>query len=415
MAGIKAITTWHSGLGNPDLQVISFGWNGLRWPLSRQSSKLFVLLTSLLLQAYHVDLVPAPPWQQRQHIIIPQLFTWLFDSYLDSCHPSSFIMNSTPSWDWHSAEDYLPPTPPMADPIREEPARPATPPQPPVADPAGPRRRRYGPRTCRICLDSEQPMFPESWTTFGISSTSSRPQYVSDDPELGRLLSPCKCKGTQKYVHQGCLNAWRQANSGANRNFWNCPTCGFTYRMARLRWASMLSSRWTQVIVTIFILFMTVFILGFMADPILDLWFDPVGTISDTVASVVTDIEAMEQTTMTEPTTWLEHFTKGFVSLGLVGFLKSMVVMSPWHWWNLRGSGLVGTGRRQGTGRDRMEQMNLAVVILGAFTFLMGTWKVVKALTARVLKRVSDIVIDVDADDEDELEEETAQKNKKDE
>jgi hypothetical protein len=30
------------------------------------------------------------------------------------------------------------------------------------------------------------------------------------DPTLGRLFSPCKCKGTMRYVHVECLRRWRE-------------------------------------------------------------------------------------------------------------------------------------------------------------------------------------------------------------
>lgn len=33
---------------------------------------------------------------------------------------------------------------------------------------------------------------------------------VEEESELGRLISPCKCKGTIKYVHIECLNEWRK-------------------------------------------------------------------------------------------------------------------------------------------------------------------------------------------------------------
>lgn len=151
--------------------------------------------------------------------------------------------------------------------------------QPPPT--ASHNQRRYKPRTCRICLDVVEPKYP---------SNSSKPVYVSDDAELGRLLSPCKCKGSQKYVHEGCLNSWRLSNPTAPRNYWQCPTCKFSYRLVRLHWASMLSSRWAQAGLTVAILIVSIFLLGFMADPLLNLWVDPVGTISETVTSVVTDI-----------------------------------------------------------------------------------------------------------------------------
>lgn len=161
----------------------------------------------------------------------------------------------------------------------------------------------------------------------------------------------------------------------------------------------MLSSRWAQAGLTLFILLTSIFFLGFLADPILNLWVDPFGTVSDAVTSVVTDIEAIKEPDWEPPTTWGEHFLKGFFSLGLVGIFKSMIVVSPWHWWNLRG--LMGTGRRQGTGRARVENISLAFVIVGAFTALMGIWKGVKKLSERVLKNVSERVLDVGGDDGD--------------
>lgn len=261
---------------------------------------------------------------------------------------------------------------------------------------------RYGPRSCRICLDTEQPTYPSDTVfSFGISSASSRPAYISDDPELGRLLSPCKCKGSQKYVHEGCLNSWRLSNPMEARNYWQCPTCKFNYRLARIHWASMLSSKWAQAVLTVLILIIGIFILGYIADPVLDLWFDPVGTISDTVSGVMSDVEAIRPRPYHEPATWMEHFTKGFFSLGFVGFLKSVLAMGPWQWINLRSSGLFGFGRRRGTGRARMDNFNILFVLIGAFTFLMTVWKAVRALSSRVLQTMSHKVIDVGDDNED--------------
>ncbi|CCE27222.1 uncharacterized protein CPUR_00694 [Claviceps purpurea 20.1] len=266
-----------------------------------------------------------------------------------------------------------------------------------------PNSRRYKPRTCRICLETEHPKFRSDLsTTLGISMTSSRPVYESDDPELGRLLSPCQCKGSSKYVHEGCLNAWRLTAPTATRHFWQCPTCKFSYRLARLSWATKLSSRWAQIALTVVVFIVSLFILGFIADPILDLWFDPVGSIADTVSSVVSDPDAVRSYPYQESTTWLEHFTKGFFSLGLIGALKSFIAMGPWHWINLRAGGLFGSGRRGGTGRSRMENFNLLFVAIGVFTFVMALWRFVKAMSARVLTQVSNKVMDVGGDDDDD-------------
>jgi hypothetical protein len=36
-------------------------------------------------------------------------------------------------------------------------------------------------------------------------------------PEEGRLISPCLCKGSMKYVHLDCLQHWRQTSSNSKR------------------------------------------------------------------------------------------------------------------------------------------------------------------------------------------------------
>lgn len=183
--------------------------------------------------------------------------------------------------------------------------------------------------------------------------------------------------------------------------------------MARLHWASALSSRWAQIAVTLIVFVVGIFALGFIADPLVDLWIDPFGTITETVSSVVADIEALEKP-QPNHVTWYEHFVKGFFSLGLVGIAKTMLAIPPWQWWSIRTPGTVGRGRRQGTGRGRVEDMSLIFVLIGAFTFLMGTWKMAKTMIARALKHVSDSVIDVDNGEEEDGDGEGDQEDKKD-
>ncbi|CAH8372251.1 unnamed protein product [Eruca vesicaria subsp. sativa] len=52
---------------------------------------------------------------------------------------------------------------------------------------------------CRICLEENN---------------------SSGDEEL---ISPCMCKGTQKFVHRSCLDRWRSVKGGFA--FSNCTTC----------------------------------------------------------------------------------------------------------------------------------------------------------------------------------------------
>lgn len=117
------------------------------------------------------------------------------------------------------------------------------------------RRPHYRPRTCRICLETVEPTFhtpkaPEPSTLGGLfpgglpgGGTTAEEPFVSYDSESGRLIRPCKCKGSSRYVHEECLQQWRHADpSYGRRNFWQCPTCGFRYRLERLQWGNWISS-----------------------------------------------------------------------------------------------------------------------------------------------------------------------------
>ncbi|KAK4146461.1 uncharacterized protein C8A04DRAFT_34928 [Dichotomopilus funicola] len=264
------------------------------------------------------------------------------------------------------------------------------------------KQRHYKPRTCRICLEVVNPTTEIDDSLAGrVFSSKTRVRYVSEDPELGRLISPCRCKGSQRYVHEGCLQAWRNASPLSDRNYWRCPTCQFEYRLQRLRWGRWLSSKALRGVLTVVIMVATIFILGFVADPILGFWDDPFGSLIETLM----DVELNEPILADDgPGTWYGHFFKGFLSLGILGFLKTMFVMSPWHWLNVR----FGGRRRRGTGRNRVEQINWALVVVGVLTFMGATWKFVNHLMAKTLEKASDHVLDVQEDqpDEDEVEDE---------
>ncbi|OAA67200.1 ring finger domain containing protein [Niveomyces insectorum RCEF 264] len=331
-------------------------------------------------------------------------------------------------------------------------------------------RRRYKPRMCRICFEVVQPTFESvhgddedhehdhddaeaadagamggeqaglgavvgdvaaglrgrvagavasAIPTF-LRSQQDRVRYVSEDPADGRLISPCRCKGSQKYVHEGCLQAWRHAQPLADRNFWTCPTCGFAYRVERLRWGRWVSNRATRALLTLVVFWLTLFVLGFVADPLLDLWLDPGGMLMDTFLEL--DEFADEgllhnlQDALGDHgahgaadggggggdglSGWLEHFVKGFFSLGIVGVVKTFFVVSPWTWWNLRGAG-VGRARRRAGGQARVEGMGWVFVLVGAFTFLGAAWKGINYVSGRILERASEHIVDIGGEDDD--------------
>ncbi|KAI1271540.1 hypothetical protein F5Y07DRAFT_382740 [Xylaria sp. FL0933] len=252
-------------------------------------------------------------------------------------------------------------------------------------------------RKCRICLEWVPPTYEDVGVLGGMRNRRPRRQYISEDGD--RLISPCLCKGSIKYMHEGCLKLWMNENPSKG---YKCDICKYQYRMERLSWAQRLRSPVISLAMTLTILFVTVFLLGFIADPILGLWLDPVGTITDSVipGARFADDDIID---LGEADGWFEHLLKGVFSLGLLGFVKAFLAMSPWQWWNLRTSGIVSGGaRRAGTGRQRMENINLTLVLIGVLTFLYTVWKGTRKYTQRTLDRASQKILNVQTDEDSE-------------
>ena len=55
----------------------------------------------------------------------------------------------------------------------------------------------------------------------------------------GRLISPCRCAGSMRYVHVSCLNEWRTASANP-RSLYQCDQCGYQYSMQRTVYAKWL-------------------------------------------------------------------------------------------------------------------------------------------------------------------------------
>ncbi|KAK4195332.1 putative E3 ubiquitin-protein ligase, partial [Triangularia verruculosa] len=297
-------------------------------------------------------------------------------------------------WSWPDEDGHGTTTPP----VLAAHAATATAPEPIPTEPVPtePSGTRWKPRTCRICLEVVQPSTELDDTLAGRAFASKpRVRYVSEDPDLGRLMSPCNCKGSQKYVHEGCLQAWRNAAPMADRNFWRCPTCLFEYRMERLRWAAWLSSKLLRAAITFLVMIFAVFLLGFFADPIIGYGAYQMGSVID----AEWEDHEFDLPEELETSDWFGHFVKGFLSLGLLGFIKSTLAVSPFHIF-FRG----GDRRRR---RGRPEDIGWVIIAIGLVTFLAGTWKAVSHFSAKVLEKISDRVMDVQGtepedDEEDE-------------
>ncbi|KAJ8609315.1 hypothetical protein MRB53_039190 [Persea americana] len=110
-----------------------------------------------------------------------------------------------------------------------------------------------------------------------------------------------------------------------------------------------------------------VFVLGFVADPIINIYMDPYDSLRGR-ESIWEELEISSDSE--EPVSaWTQHFAKGLISMGLVGFLKTLV-LNPFQWINLRwgGSSWTTGHNRAATGRDRAVNISWIAVIIGVTT-----------------------------------------------
>ena len=143
------------------------------------------------------------------------------------------------------------------------------------------------------------------------------------------------------------------------------------------------------------------FFLGFVADPILNLYTDPYETIvghEDFWQEV--DVNQSKDSL----SGWAQHFLKGLVSMGVLSFLRTMI-LNPFQWWNLRNTGFVG-GRvagRSTTGRDRAVNISWFMVAMGVLSASYFFYQWVQTIISKSLQRIGNNIVDthLPGDDDD--------------
>ena len=143
------------------------------------------------------------------------------------------------------------------------------------------------------------------------------------------------------------------------------------------------------------------FILGFIADPLINLYVDPYDTV---VGKEDFWSEVQIQNVGEGVSGWSLHFVKGLVSMGLVGFLKT-AILNPFQWWNLRGTGWI-SARSSGTsttGRERAANISWIAVVIGISSAFYFFYQWVQSIIARTLQRIGNNIVDTQlpGDDDD--------------
>ena len=255
----------------------------------------------------------------------------------------------------------------------------------------------YPTRHCRLCREDIVPTVTVSNAGFPAPFRSTNITYTSE--EGGRLIKPCKCKGTQRYIHEGCLAELR-AKSPQKNAYLKCDLCGFEYNTKRLLVHDILLSRVARMLLTILIVVFLMFVLGFVADPIINLYVDPVDTMAGQRYWEPVKVDNLGE--KADDSWWIQHFMKGLVSVGVMGFFKAVLLANPWHFWNLRHSGLLGGSTRTTTGRDRAVNISWIAVVIGVGSALYFFYQQVAKFSHSTLSKFANDVIEVQMDDDDD-------------
>jgi hypothetical protein len=158
-------------------------------------------------------------------------------------------------------------------------------------------------KSCRICYGTEE-----------------------DEEELGRLISPCKCSGTAKYVHILCLQEWRKRSTaaGSSKSFFECDLCKYQYSFRQTRYAAILMSWKSKTVATLVLLWSWAFALGFMAHPLLETHVtdEDIELILQFPNIFLQMIGVDIKTRLVPQNGWIEHQFLGTACIGLLGLIK---------------------------------------------------------------------------------------------
>lgn len=261
-------------------------------------------------------------------------------------------------------------------------------------------------KQCRICLDG-----------------------VNAEPELGRLIRPCLCKGSIRLVHVKCLQRWR-TTSPSKSAFYSCPQCHYQYRFARTRVVGIATNPvivggTSALIFTLLVIlasFVTTFFMSSFEEPTSYWGYWGIITPYDVAHDLITaayrvikdgdtfglldddlplrDFPADGPIQFPAPgrkpgLVWrfIRRFLLGLPIIGagsIVHMLLSAPFLGPVHWLaRYRGS------RRRNNSRDLAAIVVIGLILLGTARALYKVYKLTEGMTKRVLLRAEDVILEV--------------------
>jgi len=215
---------------------------------------------------------------------------------------------------------------------------------------------------------------------------SSQPEAISNEKvgsermcrichggeDEGKLFSPCKCKGSIKFVHVGCLDQWRKVSKNS-QSFFQCENCHYKYNFRRTTISQLFKSVWMLQVVTLFVFMVLIIMAGYC-------W------------KLVEYLVAEEEERHFTSFIWVDayHLMTGTILVGFIGFFQLF------FWANFRPFGL----GHAGGGRNNVEVVLIAIVVLiGCIKTLISLYGIVKDLIQRLLLQMENMILEVPQDD----------------
>jgi len=207
---------------------------------------------------------------------------------------------------------------------------------------------------------------------------------VNDVIESGKLISPCKCKGSMKYVHVNCLNEWRLASAN-NTSYYQCDQCKYKYHFQRTKLANFISNKFSILLITILITYLYIFFTGFIIKTIIQLKHYKIGGYKFPKIGFFN--------------IGLEHHFYGFCAVGIYGAFK-MTFSYLFDVTTITNDLFRLTRRRHN--RDDDEITILILLVVGCIKFMYDEYKDVYKKSKETLTILEERILEVNDDDEDD-------------
>jgi len=203
--------------------------------------------------------------------------------------------------------------------------------------------------------------------------------------ESGKLISPCKCKGSMKYVHVNCLNEWRLASAN-KASYYQCDQCKYKYHFQRTKFAKVLSNKLFIFLITILITYLYIFFTGFLLKAIIKFKNYKIGNLKFKEVGLL-DVG-------------LEHHIYGFFTIGMYGALK-MTYSYLFDVTTVTNSFFrISRGKRNN--RDDDQVTIIILLVIGCINFMYDEYKSVYRKSKESLTILEERILEVNEDDDED-------------